>query len=61
MTCPTPLADLIRARMQELTKVQLHEAPPAPGGSRSAVKPFAAGGATALGLAALLRRRSSRR
>ncbi len=50
-----------RARLQELTRVDLHEAarsestPIAGRGARA--KAFAAGGATALGLAAVLRRR----
>lgn len=50
-------AALERARMHELTRVDLHEAPAArPGRSRSA-KAFAAGGATALTVVAALRRK----
>ena len=51
-------AALERARMQELTRVDLHEAPPPEAASRKRVaKSFAAGGATALALVAVARRK----
>lgn len=47
-----------RAKMEELTRVDLHEAPPPAPASRSRVaKSFAAGGATALALVAVARRK----
>ncbi len=49
---------LERAKMQELTRVDLHEAPAPESASRSRVaKSFAAGGATALALVAVARRK----
>jgi membrane protein len=49
---------LERAKMQELTRVDLHEASPGRPASRSRVaKSFAAGGATALALVAVARRK----
>jgi membrane protein len=49
---------LERARLHELTRVQLHEAPPAePAGRRTTVRTFAAGSATALAIVAVLRRK----
>ena len=51
-------AALERAKMQELTRVDLHEAPAPEPPSRSRVaKSFAAGGATALALVAVARRK----
>ena len=51
-------AALERAKMQDLTRVDLHEAPPPEQASRKRVaKSFAAGGATALALVAVARRR----
>lgn len=50
-----------KARMQQLTRVELHEGPTvAPAGKASAARPFAAGGATALALAAVLRRKKEK-
>jgi len=49
---------LERARMQNLTRVDLHEAPPPEQASKKTVaKSFAAGGATALALVAVARRK----
>jgi membrane protein len=50
-----------RAKMQELTRVDLHEAPaPQPAGRGRVAKSFAAGGATALALVAVARRNKIR-
>jgi membrane protein len=48
---------LARARMQELTRVDLHESAPRPANRGRTAKSFAAGGATALALVAVARRR----
>jgi membrane protein len=49
---------LERARLQELTRVELHEAPPAePARRRTTARTFAAGSATALAVVAVLRRK----
>jgi membrane protein len=49
---------LERARLQQLTRVQLHEAPPPePPSRRTTARTFAAGGATALAMVAVLRRK----
>jgi membrane protein len=48
---------LERARMQELTRVDLHESAPQPANRGRAAKSFAAGGATALALVAVARRK----
>ncbi|HET7193655.1 MAG TPA: YihY/virulence factor BrkB family protein [Nocardioides sp.] len=48
---------LARARMEELTRVDLHEAAPGTAGRSRTAKSFAAGGATAIALVAVARRR----
>ena len=50
-------AALERARMHELTRVDLHEAAPGTAGRSRTAKSFAAGGATALALVAVVRRK----
>jgi membrane protein len=50
-------AALERARMHELTRVDLHEAAPGTAGRSRTAKSFAAGGATALALVAVARRK----
>lgn len=50
-------AALERARMRELTRVDLHEAAPGTSGRSQTAKSFAAGGATALALVAVARRK----
>jgi hypothetical protein len=51
-------AALERAKMRELTRVDLHEAPaPGPASRSRVARSFAAGGATALALVAVARRK----
>jgi membrane protein len=50
-------AALERARMQELTRVDLHESAPPPANRGRMAKSFAAGGVTALALVAVARRK----